>query len=119
MKALYIFLGHLFLFLGLLGVLLPILPTTPFLLLTAYFFAKGSQRFKLWFESTRIYQRHLEPFIRNRAMTKKQKWTLMLFVDTLLILSFILISSVILKSLIVVMVLFKHYYFHFHIKTIN
>ena len=73
MKTIYILLGHIFLCLGLIGIILPILPTTPFLLLTAYFFAKGSKRFQHWFEQTKIYQKHLEPFIRTKSMTRKQK----------------------------------------------
>ena len=44
----YILAGHIFLFLGIIGAFLPILPTTPFLLLTAFCYSKGNSKFHAW-----------------------------------------------------------------------
>ena len=61
MKILYIILGTLSLILGVIGIFVPLLPTTPFLLLTAGLYCKGSPRLYNWL----LNQKHLGPYIRN------------------------------------------------------
>ncbi len=48
MRALWVSLGATFVLLGFIGIFLPVLPTTPFILLAAACFARGSQRFHQW-----------------------------------------------------------------------
>lgn len=117
MKVIYILLGLFFLALGLLGIPLPVLPTTPFLLLASYFFAKGSDRMNDWFMSTKIYQNYIEEFIRTRSMTLKHKLSILLPVSTLLTLTFLLINNIYVKIFIIMVVILKYYYFFAHIKT--
>ena len=116
-KLLCIALAFLFLGLGILGIILPILPTTPFLLLASFFFAKGSDRFNKWFISTKIYKNHLEDFIKTRAMTLRKKLCILLPVSTMLIITFILIDSLYARIGIGLVMIFKYYYFFTHIKT--
>jgi uncharacterized membrane protein YbaN (DUF454 family) len=47
-KIIYLILGHLTLLLGIIGIFLPILPTTPFLLLAAYFYSQSSPKLHTW-----------------------------------------------------------------------
>lgn len=61
MKYLYVFIGSLSLALGVLGIFLPVLPTTPFLLLSATLYLRSSQRLYGWLMS----HRRLGPYIRN------------------------------------------------------
>lgn len=61
MRILYIVLGSLSLALGVAGIFLPLLPTTPFLLLTAALYFKGSPQLYNWL----INHKHLGSYIRN------------------------------------------------------
>ena len=90
-KIFYVTLGLLSLALGILGALLPILPTVPFVLLAAFCFARGSQRLDAWLRTTRIY-REAMLLMRNgrRGMTNAQKLRIMLPVTTLMGISFLL-----------------------------
>lgn len=118
-KIIFIILAFIFVGLGILGVILPILPTTPFLLAASYFFAKGSDRFHNWFVSTKLYKNYLQDFIETRAMTLKAKLKILIPVSIMLIISFLMIDNLYAKGLIVFLFLFKEYYFRFHIETIS
>lgn len=119
LNIIYIILAFVFLGLGFIGVFLPVLPTTPFLLLASFFFAKGSDRFHSWFMSTNLYKNHLEDFIRTRAMTFKRKLCILLPVSTMLITTFILINNLHARIFIVFVIIFKYYYFFTHIETLS
>ena len=118
-KYIYITVGLISVVLGAIGVILPILPTTPFLLLASYCFAKGSDRFNNWFINTKLYKKHLESFVKERAMTLKEKICLLAFADFMLAFPLIILDSLFMKILILVLILFKFYYFIFRIKTIT
>lgn len=118
-KYFYITLGFIALGLGLIGVILPILPTTPFLLVTSFCFAKGSKRFHTWFTNTNIYKKHLESFVEERAMTLKQKVVLLSFVNFMLAFPLILVDVLPMRITIIVLIIIKLYYFIFRVKTIT
>ena len=53
----WISLGCISFILGTIGIILPLLPTVPFYLLTLYCFSKGSQRLHQWFRQTDLYKK--------------------------------------------------------------
>ena len=118
-KYLYITVGLIAFILGFIGVILPVLPTTPCLLLASFCFAKGSEKFNTWFTSTKIYKNHLESFVKERSMTLKEKICLLAFSDFMLAFPLIILDSVIIKFMIIGVIIFKYYYFIFRIKTIK
>lgn len=61
MKIFYTVTGTISLVLGIIGIFVPLLPTTPFLLLSAAFYFRGSPRLYRWL----IQQKQLGPYIKN------------------------------------------------------
>lgn len=59
MRYLYITLGLITLSLGLIGIITPGLPTTPFILLTAFLFAKGSPKLHSWLINNKLTGRYI------------------------------------------------------------
>ena len=118
-KYVCIGLGLLCFGLGAVGVLLPLLPTTPFLLAAAFFFAKGSEKFNTWFLATELYKNLLESFVSTRSMTFKTKASILAFASAMLLLAFIFTNSILARVLIAGMFFFKYYYFTFQITTLK
>lgn len=72
-KGLYATLGIIATILGIVGILLPLLPTTPFLLLASFLFARSNARLNRWL----LHHRRLGPYIQafrgNTGLTREQK----------------------------------------------
>ncbi|MBH9966892.1 YbaN family protein [[Bacillus] enclensis] len=118
-KVIFIAFGFIFMGLGIIGIVLPLIPTTPFLLLASYFFVKGSRRFEVWFKGTGVYKKHLEGFVQNRSMTFRQKAILMVFSDVMILLPFFMTDKLIVKVILSLIIVYKYYYFIFKIKTVK
>ena len=72
-KILLIFLGTLFLGLGILGIFIPGLPTTPFLLLTAALYLRSSDRLYKKLISNKIIGKYIKNYVQKRGMTIRIK----------------------------------------------
>lgn len=119
MRYIYLMIGMISFGLGFIGIVLPILPTTPFLLLASFCFARSSKRVHNWFVSTKAYQRHLEPFVQKRAMTLKTKICILSLASFMLAFPLFLTDLWWLRVFIIGLYIFKYYYFLFKIKTIK
>ncbi len=91
MKVLLLFLGTLCLVLAIVGIFVPVLPTTPLLLLTAYCYYRSSERMYTWLMS----HPHLGPYIKNfrehRIIPRRVKvYILILLWSSLLFCAYIL-----------------------------
>ena len=84
LRVMWVTLGALSLLLGIIGIFLPVLPTTPFVLLAAACFARGSERFHGWLlEHPRFgplvsdWQRHHSIPLRAKCLALVMMWTSM------------------------------------------
>ncbi|HJA18873.1 DUF454 domain-containing protein [Mediterraneibacter catenae] len=118
MRIVWLLIGFLSMGIGAVGVVLPVLPTTPFLLLASFCLAKGSARFHRWFTGTNLYKKHLESFVENRTMTLKTKFSLLIPASCMLILAFLAMQNVYGRVFIIFLILFKYVYFFTRIRTV-
>lgn len=78
-KAILIFAGTVFVGLGVLGVFLPLLPTTVFLLLAAYCYSRSSERFHNWLLNNRLLGKYIRNYRSGRGISIRQKATTLVF----------------------------------------
>lgn len=120
-KWIFLLVGFVSLGLGCVGIALPILPTVPFFLLTVFCFANSSQGLHDWFLGTRLYQKHLDSYVRKKGMTKKTKATILGSVTLLMGFGFVMMlrKAVYIPCAILALVWACHVvYFLFGVKTI-
>ena len=92
-KYLYFFVGSVSLALGVTGVIIPVLPTTPFLLLASFCYMRSSERMYNWLINHKIFGAYLYCYMTYKAIPKKAKIGAMIFLWSTLIISMLLISS--------------------------
>jgi len=68
-RSLYIFVGTLLLVIGSIGVVIPVLPTTPFLLLAAACYIRSSERMHRWMLNNRIFGEFIRNYREERGIT--------------------------------------------------
>lgn len=85
-KVLLIIMGTLFIVVGVLGIFLPLLPTTPFLLLGASCYIRGSERLYNWLIHNKILGTYIRNYREKKGIPLKSKiigismlWATMLF----------------------------------------
>lgn len=104
--------------LGMVGVFLPILPTTPFILLAAFCFARSSERLNEWFKGTKVYHAVFENYVEKRTMTVKNKLTILIPVTILLAIAAFFMRNILWGEIILALVWLGHViYFGFVVKT--
>ncbi len=72
-KSLFVVAGTIFLALGCVGIALPVLPTTPFLLLSAACYYKGSERMHRWILNNRWFGNYIRNYKEGKGLPFKTK----------------------------------------------
>ena len=102
-KALYFTGGTISLILGIIGIVLPILPTTPFLLLAAACYARSSEKFYNWLLNNRILGFYIRNYREGKGLPKKIKiFTISLLWITILLTSFIFIQIIWVRYILII-----------------
>ena len=82
----YIFLtvGAISFVLGTAGIVIPLLPTVPFYMLTLFCLARGSERFHKMFLESSLYQKTVGAYERDKALTLRTKLSILASVTTIM-----------------------------------
>lgn len=72
-RYIFIILGTLFVVTGIIGIFVPILPTTPFLLLAAACYLRGSKRFYDWLLNNKLFGSYFKNYLEGRGMPVRVK----------------------------------------------
>lgn len=117
-RAVLIIIGTITLGIGMLGMFLPALPTTPFLLVTAACYMRSSERLYGWLISHPRLSSHIERFNRERSMTLKAKLVILALAWTMLIgAALFLVESLFMRVFLVALAVTKTIVFTRIIKT--
>lgn len=109
-RHVFIALGFAALLLGLIGIFLPILPTTPFILLAAAFFARGSERFHTWLLEHRIAGPLIADWYEHRSLRAGVKRWAYLLTTISFGSSILIIEPIEIKILLFVLALIMIYF---------
>ena len=119
-KILFVISGCISLGIGVVGAVLPILPSVPFLMVAAFCFAKSSKRLHTWFIGTKIYNNNLKSLVEGKGMTLKTKIKIISMVTILMAIGFVMMSNILVGRIVLACVwIFHIIYFIFGIKTIK
>jgi len=103
LSKILIFSGSFFLIIGIFGVFLPILPTTPFLLLTAACYAKGSEKFYNWLINNRWLGEYINNYLEGRGIPLNTKLFAITFLwVTIGFSTFIIVTNFLIQILLII-----------------
>tara|TARA_Y100001970_G_scaffold5363_1_gene6093 strand:- start:13908 stop:14327 length:420 start_codon:yes stop_codon:yes gene_type:complete len=72
-RLLFVFIGSIFVGLAVIGIFLPGLPTTPFLIVAAYFYIRSSEKLYNWLVNNKILGIYIKNYLAGNGMPKRAK----------------------------------------------
>ncbi|MBW0764963.1 YbaN family protein [Mammaliicoccus fleurettii] len=118
MKYVLISVGTIATVLGFIGAVMPLLPTTPFILLAVFCFAKSSDRFHKCLVSTKVYKEYVEDFQKYKGYTLKKKFELLISVYIVVGFSIWMIDHLYIRIGLCIMLFFQTVVLFTFVKTL-
>ena len=87
--------------LGTLGMFLPVLPTTPFLLLASWLFLKANSHWRTWLINHRVFGQYIENYLVHRAIPRRAKAISIATLWATILLSVYIVNPIWLKILLI------------------
>ena len=100
-RIMWIVAGTFFLITGLVGIVIPLLPTTPFLLLAAACYLRRSRRMYDWLLGNRIFGKYLKNYYEKRGVPTRVKIGSVIFLWCTIGVSMILIDDLVIRIVLV------------------
>jgi len=94
--------GTFFLMIGLIGIAIPLLPTTPFLLLAAACYLRGSRRMYNWLLGNRIFGKYLKDYYEKRGVPMRVKIGSVIFLWCTIGLSIMIIGDLMISVVLLI-----------------
>lgn len=118
MRYVLIALGIVFTVIAFTGAVLPLLPTTPFLILAAICFTNSSRKFKIWLESTQIYKNYVENLKKYKGYTMKEKIRILISLYIVVGFSIFMISNLYIRIGLMIIVVIQTIVLFTFVKTL-
>lgn len=118
-KVLFLALGLLSLVMAILGIFLPLLPTTPFLLLSAYLFAKSSTKLYNWLLRTKYFGKIIKDYKAQEGVAPGIKVFALIFLWTTILATILFFFSPWYLDLILILIASLVSYHILKLKTLK
>ncbi len=105
-RFLFMSLGFISFGLGSIGTLIPVLPTTPFLLLSGFCFARSSDKFYGWLKQQKIYDFYVGDYAEHRAIPRSKKYKIIIQIYLIMGMSVFLAPIIWVKWLVIGLMIF-------------
>lgn len=106
-KKVMFILGWLSFLTGMIGVVFPILPTTPFILLATFLFANSSHKYEVWIKKSKVYKKYVLEYKQNNGLSMKQKIEILSITAILLAISAIIIENTHVRLFLLILLFVK------------
>ncbi|MGI6769210.1 MAG: YbaN family protein [Bacilli bacterium] len=117
-NIIYIILGSVSLGLGIIGIVLPILPTTPFILLAAYFYLRGSERLYFWLINHKVFGKYVYNYLTHKAIPLRAKISAIVLIWITIPICWILLKNLVFRIIITFIAIIVSIYI-FILKTLK